>query len=263
MMLNCDRITPKKIKKILTSSVSDIIYYKKTDSTNARAKMSENKKDFSLFVADCQTNGRGRMGRAWSSEKGKGVFMSILIKNALPSEEISKLTLISGLGVLRALKSFGIDAKIKWPNDIVASSKKLSGILAEAFQHDDELYVVVGIGINVLNKAFPEEIKKVATSVLMESGKKVPRAKIIARVTDEIKILYDEFLNSGLDSILKEYKENCITLDKEVKIIASGEEFLATAVDITSSGELLVERNGEEIKVLSGEVSVRGIYEYV
>lgn len=258
-----DILTEYTIKNGLDTKFigQNIFVYSETDSTNNRAKEKHSAPDGSLFIAEIQTNGKGRLGRGWEAPTGVGIWMSLLLKPDLSPADISQITLIAGLAVCRAL---GSGAKIKWPNDIVIGSKKLCGILAEMSAEINRVnYVVCGIGVNVNIPNFDDPLAQKATSLLIETGKTHSRAPIVRRILTEFELLYKDFLKNGLANILPEYKSFCVTLNREVQVIYKNETLTAKAVDIASDGSLVIEKDGKSVTVSSGEVSVRGIYGYV
>lgn len=258
-----DIITEAAIKNGLNTKFigQNIFVYSETDSTNNRAKEEHNAPDGSLFITEIQNHGKGRLGRGWEAPAGVGIWMSLLLKPDLSPSDVTQITLIAGLAVCHGL---GHNAKIKWPNDIVIGSKKVCGILAEMSAEINMVnYVVCGIGINVNIETFEGELAKKATSLLIETGEKHNRARIVQRVLTEFEALYTDFLQNGLENILPEYKSLCVTLNRDVQVVYKHETLIAKAVDIDENGSLIVEKDGERITVNSGEVSVRGIYGYV
>lgn len=242
----------------------NIFYSHEVDSTNNEAKRKSNSPDGSVFIAEIQNGGKGRRGRQWISEAGDGIWMSILLKPDISLEDVSKITLAAGMAVVRALKKLGLDAGIKWPNDVVIGGKKVCGILTElAAEMDGINYIVVGIGINVNFQSFPEELKNKATSIFLSTGKKENRAAIARSVLEEFEVVYNKFLLNRLDNLIEDYKNMCVTLGKHVRVIRLDMEFDADAIDVTTDGELVVEKDNEKIILNSGEVSVRGIYGYI
>ncbi|MBQ9598687.1 MAG: biotin--[Clostridia bacterium] len=237
-----------------------LFIYDETDSTNERAKAS-GEIEGSVFIAEVQNHGKGSRGRGWVSPRGTGIWHSILLKPDIPPSEVSQITLVAGLAVCKAI---GMGAKIKWPNDIVIGTKKVCGILTEMSAETDMVhYVVCGIGINVNTENFDAEIKHRATSMYIESGDKQIRNDIIARELNYFEYYYKKFLEGGLGAILDEYKENCVTIGRDVTVIYKKENVTGKAVDIDENGALVVETTDGTIRVTSGEVSVRGIYGYV
>lgn len=240
----------------------NIVYFDETDSTNNDAKRAWESADGSVFIAEIQNGGKGRLGRSWESPKSSGIWMSILLKPDLNPLDAPKITQTAGLAVCKALKRFG--AQIKWPNDIIIKSKKVCGILTEMSAQTDMVdYIVCGIGINVNNESFDSEIAEKATSLYIESGKKQNRAEIVCGVLEEFEDLYERFLKGGLKEILDEYKASCVNLNRDVRVIYKKQELVGRAVDINENGELVVKTSENEVNIFSGEVSVRGIYGYV
>lgn len=243
----------------------NILYYDEIDSTNTAAKRHSSEIEGTVFTADLQTGGKGRLGRGWAGVSGDNVAFSILLRPKISLDKVSQLTLIAGISVRRAISNlYGLDAKIKWPNDIVVGKKKICGILTEMSAEMNGLnYVVCGIGVNVNSESFDGELKSKATSIFIETKQKQKRYILIQEILNQFEILYLEFLKNGLTKMLDEYKTFCVTLNRDVKVIKNGTALIAKAVDITQNGELIIEKDGENICVNSGEVSVRGIYDYI
>lgn len=241
-----------------------IYFYAETDSTNNRIRQLavEGAAEGTLAVAEVQTMGRGRRGKQWSSPVGSGAWFSLLLRPDIPPAEASVLTLLGGLAVCRALEDIsGMQPVIKWPNDILLNGKKLVGILTEMDCEMSQVhFVVLGIGINVNTKAFPPELEEVATSLFLESGKTFSRKLVVQKTMERLEEYYDIFLAAGgFAPLLDEYRRRCVTLGREVTVLEE-KSFLATALDVTPEGELLVRRSdtGEEMVIYSGEVSIRG-----
>jgi BirA family biotin operon repressor/biotin-[acetyl-CoA-carboxylase] ligase len=160
----------------------------------------------------------------------------------------------------------GVEAGIKWPNDIVINGKKVCGILTEMSSEGLDInYVVVGIGINVNNKYFPSEIKDTATSIMLETGNKCSRTELIADITNEFEKYYNSFLAvSNLKDLVDEYNSRLVNCNRQVVVIEGEKQTEYTALGINEDGALRVkDALGNEKTIISGEVSVRGIYGYV
>ena len=239
----------------------NVVYYDETDSTNNEAKRNSDMPDGTLFISEIQTGGKGRVGRAWVSPKGIGIWMSLLLKPHILPQDVAQITLVAGMATAR---SVGCGAKIKWPNDVVIGSKKICGILTEMSAEIERVnYIVPGIGINVNTESFPDELKEKATSLYIESGRKFERYKIVQRFLKEFEILYKKFIKGGIAAITDDYRELCVTIGKEVSVIYPNRTINGRAIDINNNGELIVETDKGIIEVDSGEVSVRGMYGYV
>ncbi|MCD8018035.1 MAG: biotin--[acetyl-CoA-carboxylase] ligase [Clostridiales bacterium] len=264
-------ITEKDIRSFLPENVwpGEIRYFASIDSTNEEAKRQAalGAKDGTLFVADNQTAGKGRRGRNWVSPKGEDIFFTMLFRPDLPAECASMITLVAALAAAAAAeKHSGESCQIKWPNDIVLHGKKICGILTEMGLEMSEIsYVIVGVGVNINRKEFPEDISYMATSIRRETGQKVIRAAFLADFLIEYTKRYEQFLQSrSLAPFKEEYEERLVNIGREVKIIRKDEELIRTALGITERGELLAKTaEGDIEKIFTGEVSVRGFYGYV
>ncbi len=248
----------------------EVVYLTETDSTNIQAKVlaEQGYNHGTLVVADMQKSGRGRRGRAWESPAGSGIFMTLLLKPKFSPQKAPMLTLLMAYALAKCIREVeGLEACIKWPNDIVVGNKKVCGILTEMSTEIDYInYVVVGVGINANTEHFPEELRAVATSLkLQKDGVQILRARLIGRVIKEFEDLYEKFEQvQDLSIIMEQYNEMLINKDKCVRVLEPGNEYEAFALGIDEHGELLVRREDERVeKVYAGEVSVRGIYGYV
>lgn len=245
-----------------------IVCYDVTDSTNIQAKRlaEEGAVHGTLVVAERQEAGRGRRGRAWESKERDGIYMTLLLRPDFEPPRASMLTIIAAMAVAKAVRTqTGLPAEIKWPNDIVLNGKKICGILTEMSTEIDSInYVVIGIGINVSNREFGQGASEIATSIAMESGMQVQRAKLIAAVWSWFEAYYGRFCADGsLDGITEEYNAYLVNRNRQVRILDPKEPFTGIARGITGTGELIVETEGKTKRISSGEVSVRGIYGYV
>ena len=247
----------------------EILCYDEVDSTNTVLRNLADKGAVSgtTVTAESQSAGRGRRGRTWVSPSGTNIYMSLLIRPDFEPEKARMLTVIMALSVAQAInESTELKAKIKWPNDIVVNNKKVTGILTEMILNNETgPYVIIGTGINVNINEFPDEIKDMATSLKLESGKEVNREEIIALTMSYFEDNYNRFLKTKDISLLKgEYESLLVNKDKEVLILGEKEPYKGTALGIDNEGELLVkDEYGNINKIYAGEVSVRGLYGYV
>lgn len=271
LVMSADVITEAELSSQMEGGLagSHLEYHEELDSTNNRAKRlgEEGAPDGTLVTADYQTAGKGRRGRGWVSERGTGIWMSLLLRPDVPPSSASMLTLVAALAVVKGIKAAtGLDSQIKWPNDIVLNGKKICGILTEMSAELEHIhYVVIGIGINANIREFPEEIRDKATSLYLESGQMVVRSQVIAAVMKAMNQYYGIFLESGdLTPLREEYEKHLVNLGREVLVLAPAGEYQGTSLGIDKTGELLVQlKDGTVNHVVSGEVSVRGIYGYV
>lgn len=266
-----DVITKDKIYEHLRTDIfaRDITYYDETDSTNTRAKLAaeDGAVHGALFVANRQNAGKGRKGHSWNSDKGTTISMTYLLKPSVDISCVSAITIVSAVAIARAFDRVkGLKPQIKWPNDVLSNGKKLVGILTEMSSEGLDInYVVVGIGINVYNSQFPEDIADKATSIFIENGEGYDRSRLIAEISNEFEVLYNEFVkNKNLEFIVDEYNSYLVSKDRQVYVIEGDKRTEYTALGLSPDGGLLVkDEQGATHNIISGEVSVRGIYGYV
>lgn len=247
----------------------NLVFLEEVDSTNNRAKQlaEAGAPDGTVVIAGRQSAGKGRRGKTWESPAAGGIWMSLLLRPAIAPGQASMLTLAAALAVAEGIeKTCGAAVQIKWPNDLVLNKKKICGILTEMSTETDCInHVVIGIGININIKAFPDELKGVATSLYLETGKTVSRSLLTAAILQAWETCYEVFLQTrDLSALLEPYHRRLVNRDKEVRVLTPDGAYEGIARGITAAGELLVEKkDGTMANVLSGEVSVRGIYNYV
>ena len=242
-------------------------FARETDSTNLWIKRlaKEGASEGTLALAEFQSAGRGRLGRSWEVPEGTSVMMSILLRPKFEPQYAPTLTLVMGMAVAKAVKSLGFDVSIKWPNDVVVSHKKICGILTEMGVRDGKIdYAVIGVGINVNIREFPDEMADKATSLYLESGKEFDRSQIPGLVMEAFEEYYEKFAATcDLSGLKEEYESILANYNQPVRVLAK-EPYEGVARGITDGGELLVEKtDGTIVAVSAGEVSVRGLYSYV
>lgn len=266
-----DVLSEAELKSVIKTQWAgqNLTYLEKVDSTNneARRLAEQGAPNGALVVAELQTAGKGRRGRSWTSPPGTGIWMSLLLRPDFAPEHASMLTLVAAMAVETGVGEMtGLDCQIKWPNDIVLNGKKICGILTEMSTEEDCIrHVVVGIGINVNIREFPEEIGRTATSLAIVSGKEVRRAPLVdavLRAWEKYYACYRETLD--MSALRETYNARLVNCGREVRVLAPKGEYSGISHGINDGGELLVEtEDGELREVMSGEVSVRGVYGYV
>lgn len=266
-ILSLEEISPYLNTKFIGRNV---IYFDSIDSTNTKAKAlgDAGEKNGTIVVAEEQTNGRGRLGRAWVSPKYKGIWMSIILRPDLNPLEATKITQIAAAAVVTSTEELGIKTLVKWPNDIVINHKKVCGILTEMNAELTKInYIVVGIGINVNldENEFPEDINLVATSLKIETKASVNRQQLVAKILNNFEKLYLKFVEENdIKPSITICKEKSALIGNEILIVNRGESIKALALDIDENGRLLVKyENGREEFLISGEVSIRGKGTYI
>lgn len=236
-----------------------IFKYDITDSTNIRAReyaKSENPTFPAAFIADGQSDGRGRRGRSFDSERGAGLYISLLFKPRGVALDAVRITLRAAVALCRALsRTSGLEAEIKWVNDILVGGKKLAGILTEGEinSRGEFEYAVCGVGVNLASRTFPPELADIVTTVEDNTGA-APDRDILA------KAFIEEFFSEiGEAEIMEEYRRRSAVIGKRVEVRRlTGERFFARAVEITDSGELVVEDDaGNRQSLISAEVSLK------
>lgn len=243
----------------------DITVLDSVGSTNdyLKALGARGCKSGTVVAAREQVSGKGRLGRVWQSQRDENVMFSVLLRPQIAPSEAGTITPLTGVAVCRALRTLtGLDCKIKWPNDIIIGKKKLVGILTEMSAEFDAVeFIIIGVGINVGQKTFPEDISHKATSLFLETGKEFDKNYLLAAALNELEKV---FLGNNLElspAALDEYKALCATLGKNVTFIQGGKPVEGTATDISENGELIVSLPGGRIcRVNSGEVTAQGIY---
>ncbi|MGN0559154.1 MAG: biotin--[acetyl-CoA-carboxylase] ligase [Acutalibacteraceae bacterium] len=242
-----------------------IILLDTVDSTNTYAKTCglNGEASGTAVIAREQTNGKGRLGRTWQSQKDCGVWMSLLIRPELSPMEVSSITPLTGLAVCKTLnRLFDLKCRIKWPNDVIVGKKKICGTLTEMTAEFDAVeHIIIGIGINCDNEGFPEEIADKATSVFIETGKKPNKSELAAEILNDLEKELSA-CNYRLNIFnIKEYRHLCATLGKEIRFTRGNRYISAVAVDVNPQGELVAMlSDGTTCTINSGEVTVQGIY---
>lgn len=247
----------------------DIISLDEIDSTNTYAKnLAKGKcKNGTVVITKKQLAGRGRMGRVWSSQNENGIWMSIILVPDSSVENIQCITLMAAVAIVKAIQgSVGIQGGIKWPNDIIVDGKKVCGILTEMVENQDgDKAVVIGIGVNVnqSKEDFQGELEDKAISLAMVLKRSLNKSDILKYILNELDYMYSLFINNNMDKILKQWKDNTVTLGNQILITINGETIIALAKDIDKEGNLVIECiDGTIKKISSGEISIRGILGY-
>lgn len=243
----------------------EIVYFEETDSTNRQARMlaREGAQHGTLVIADRQSAGRGRRGRGWISPAGEGIFMSLIVRPDVPPSEVAKMSLTLALAVARAIeRETELDARIKWPNDIVIGGRKVCGLLLEMDATEEKVEsIVAGVGINVHQTAFDEEIAHTALSLDLLSGRHVSRGAIVRAFLQE----FEYVMALEDEAMMDAYRARSATIGQRVQVIGLSGTYTGMAQGITDSGSLLVKADddGDVREVLAADVSVRGIMGYV
>lgn len=263
-----DILTNQSIGHVLNTKFigKNIIHFDTIDSTNDYAKKIANEEEEgTVVISEEQTKGKGRIGRTWDSKKSEGIWMSIILKPNIIPHKAPFLTLIAGASIIKSLNNLGINASIKWPNDIIINNKKICGILTELSSEIERInHIVLGIGINVKTMEFSQEICNIATSLYKE-GYNVSRVDLVQSILEEFEELYLEYINNNdKEKTLDICRKYSAIIDKDIYIINGDNKELVKCLDINEDGNLIInDKNGIMREILSGEVSIRGVKGYV
>lgn len=212
-----------------------------------------------VVFAESQTRGRGRLGRAWHSPAGRGLWFSLLLRPRIHPQAITRITIATAAAVARALAmESGLPIRIKWPNDLMLEGRKLGGILTELSAETDGVkHVIVGIGIDVNQVAadFPPDVRKVATSLCIAAGQPMDRARLAAALLCELDKDYRRLREGRFAEVAEDWEQLCSTLGKHVRIQTGGRRLFGVAETIDAEGALLVRsEHGHLERVIGGDV---------
>lgn len=215
-----------------------------------------------VIVAESQTAGRGRMMREWDSAKGKGIWMTVILKPDVQPYQTPQFTLVAAVAVVHAMNKLypTVDAKIKWPNDLLINGKKCTGILTEMVAETDRVHgLLIGIGINVNQKLtdFPEEIQTIATSLSIEAEQELSRAELLAEILYYLEFYSEQYVQHGFSQLKKLWEEASITIGKQIRATTLREVIEGKAIGITENGVLqIVLPSGELKEVYSADIEL-------
>lgn len=251
-----------EIRRLITAQTigAHLVLREEVDSTNALAATlaKQGAPHGTVVIAETQTHGRGRLGRTWISPSGTNLYVSILLQRPSVAALVTWLPLLTALAVRRSvLEVTGLVTTLKWPNDVVihrnGSLRKLAGVLAES---TDQM-VVIGMGLNVNMRAedFPEDLRLTATSLLLEIGQPVDRARLLSEMLGAAEQAYNDLLHRP-EKVMAEYRDVCHTLGKRVQIDLIGQDPLeGLAETIAPDGALCLRRaDGRLIEIRAGDV---------
>ena len=257
-----DRLTQLELSPLLsTHDLGRAIHFHETvGSTNELAfrLAHDGAEHGEVVVAEQQTAGKGRRGRAWISPPGLNLYFSAVLRPELPSQRAPELTLVAAVALTEVLRESGAEAFIKWPNDVQIDGRKVAGILTELSAEPERVhFVVLGVGVNLNAQPghFPEELRSTATSLALVRGQRVPRALFAAALWNRLEEWLDLHLETGFAAVRQRWKELSSTLGQEVLVRTDRREFQGLAEDIDTSGALLVRtKDGSIERVLAGDV---------
>ncbi|HLF14173.1 MAG TPA: biotin--[acetyl-CoA-carboxylase] ligase [Bacteroidota bacterium] len=233
-------------------------FYESLDSTNTTAKRlaSEGAPEGSVVIALDQKSGRGRQDRTWVSEPGKNLTFTLILRPRIRPEVLGIVSLYASAAVAASVSSLsGREAGCKWPNDVVISGKKISGILCEsAVQGNAVDSVVVGIGLNVNQLEFPEDIAAKSTSLALETGRAIRLDAALCTVLGELETLYRPSGAGWPDEVISWWTKRNVILGSVVEGMRGSSRITGVARSVTTAGALLIETEGRMVEFASGDV---------
>lgn len=258
-----DILVPKLLKRRLlqTPFAKRIHHFFKIGSTNTVAIElgEEGEPHGAVIVAEEQTEGRGRLGRAWHSEKSSGIYMTVLLRPPITPSEAPLMTMLAGLAARDAVaEQTGLSADLRWPNDLLLHGKKLGGILTEMHAEPDRVsFLIIGIGINVNHLRMPAELEPIATSLRIETGRSYSRLELLVKLLRHLDSYYNRFLAEGAAPIVARFTEvSSFASGKRVRITTASETYVGTTAGLETNGLLRVARDdGRTQIVISGDVA--------
>lgn len=257
-----EHITKEKISENLETEEigKEILCFRKVFSTNSIAKFLANHsaEEGTVLISEIQTKARGRLGKKWESPDG-GIWMSLILRPNVPPARIGLITLATGVAIAKSIRSLGVDAKIKWPNDVLIHGDKISGVLTEVNATFNEIdWVVVGIGIdsNIKLEDFPEDIRIGTTTLTEELPSEIDENGLIAKFLNEFEEVYNLYKAGEIETILTDWRNLSDTIGKYVNITQTGGKITqGYVVGINNEGSLIIEKqDGKLEKIISGEL---------
>lgn len=230
------------------------------DSTNVKAKSLalDNVPEGTVVITDNQTAGKGRLGRTWSSEAGKNLTFSVIIRPRISHQHLGILSLYAGVSIARAISQLtNKTVHCKWPNDVLLNKKKVCGVLSESVMSNGSITaVIIGIGININQRNFSSELHGKATSMAIETGREFDRWTILAEILQEMETSYADIQSGSFDTILRQWTEYSSFIGQPVSIDQHGTIVNGIASHVAADGGLVIRTDGKEVKILAGDVTI-------
>ncbi len=258
-----DILTPNMLRQHLKGSLfgKRIYHFFKTDSTSRVALElgHAGEPEGAVVIAEEQTAGRGRVGRAWHSERASGIYATLLLRPRLAPVQAPILTMMAGLSARAAIQTqTGLSVDLKWPNDLLINGKKAGGILTEMHAEPNAIrFVIIGMGLNVNQEKFPGELATIATSLRAETGRQHSRLELLVQLLREFENDYNRFLREGPASIIERFTTvSSFAQGKRVRVTNGSESFTGITAGLGPEGLLQVKLDdGQVVTVIAGDVA--------
>ncbi len=260
-----DLMLPAEIAAALRTQVMgrpELICLSKTDSTNlqAKARAAQGASQGTLVVAETQTLGRGRRGRAWFSPSGRNIYASLILRPGMAPAQAPQITLMAAVAMAKTLRQeVQLEANIKWPNDILINDKKIAGILTEISTDMDTVdYVVLGLGlnVNVSTQEIPADLRGIATSVLIEMGRPFPRIALLGALLNNIEQCYELLQKDGFAPIMAQWRRMSDIVGAAVNVDVFTTRYTGIVAAVDDDGVLILEdAQGRRHRIYSGDVT--------
>jgi BirA family biotin operon repressor/biotin-[acetyl-CoA-carboxylase] ligase len=241
---------------------SKIFTFETIDSTNncARALAACWAEEGTLVFAERQTAGKGRLGRSWLANPYENLTFSLILRPALPPEALNLLPLYAAVAVAEAIEhETGLSVECKWPNDLLIGGKKSAGILLEGSLKEEGLdYVVLGIGVNVNQTSFPDDISSRATSLKLQAGKEIDRIHLLREILRTLEIHYSAIIKKGFHNILPLWLTRTTMINREISVTQDGTVISGVVKGLSPEGALILDAGGTEKTLFAGDVTILG-----
>jgi BirA family transcriptional regulator, biotin operon repressor / biotin---[acetyl-CoA-carboxylase] ligase len=255
---------PWELARILNTSFvgKHVVFLQRTDSTQKVALSLATKPDShgTVVIAEQQASGRGRQKRKWLSPKG-GIWLSVVLKPDIPTAKIAMLSFAASLAVCKAIRAIGLDARLKWPNDVVICNKKVAGILLDISAEADQVnHAVIGIGINANVDASAISLRldgTKVTSISDELGHVASKLALTRALLENLECWYLDIERRGTGIIVREWKKNSVMLGRKISVKQNSKTIHGIAADINEDGSLLLRTDNGDINVVSGDIKIR------
>lgn len=264
-----DALLPTELSyKLKTKSFGAVFHtYKHVKSTNTIAArlVGDGAAEGTVVISEMQSAGRGRLGRSWHSPAGVGAYLSLILRPRIKPADAPALSLVAGVALAEAIeRRTDLQAKIKWPNDVLLGRRKTAGILTELQTEGDKVSaVIVGVGINInqQREVFPAELRSKATSLRIQARRKIDRVALVQEFLRSFEKRYGEFLSGGFAKLRRAALKRSSLLGREVSVSTTARrKTVGRVIDIDTSGRLVVQSAEGAVALLSGEVSLTDNY---